>query len=174
MKEEKSTGRKAGGNADMPFDTDDFIQSVAVAGSNDDMSKPIQVNRQAGTSEETSESMQAEINEEISENTKAVSQLEASGTPEPVEEKPVKRKRTQAVDYENLFLLRNELRDRQGLYISKENYEILQTLVRAIRNERLSVSGLVDNIISHHIELYGDEINRIYDENSRKPVRKKQ
>jgi hypothetical protein len=47
----------------------------------------------------------------------------------------------------------------------------LQTLVRSIRSERLSVSGLVDNIVRHHIELYGDEINRIYDENNRKPVR---
>jgi len=159
MKEEKNTGRKAGGNADMPFDTDDFIQSVSLAGSNGDVHKSMQTDMQAGTSEETSEYTQTELNEEI---------------PEPTEDKPVKRKRTQSVDYASLFLLRNELRDRQGLYISRENYEILQTLVRAIRNERLSVSGLVDNIISHHIELYGDEINRIYDENSRKPVRKKQ
>jgi hypothetical protein len=92
--------------------------------------------------------------------------------PEPAEEKPAKRKRGQ-VDYERLFLSRNELRNRQGLYIDRENYEILQTLVRSILGERLSVSGLVDNIVSHHIEIYGDEINRIYDENSRKPVKKK-
>jgi hypothetical protein len=158
MKEKKSTGKKAGGNADMPFDAGDFIRQVAVAGSNDDTPKPLQTE----TSEETPESIEAG------------NQLETADMPEPPEEKPIKRKRTQQVDYENLFLLRNELRDRQGLYISRENYEILQTLVRAIRNERLSVSGLVDNIISRHIELYGDEINRIYDENSRKPVRKKQ
>jgi hypothetical protein len=164
MKEEKSTGRKAGGNADMPFDTDDFIRSVAVAGSNDDTPKSAPANSQTEASEETSQSIEAERQAEIG---------MPVGTPEPPEEKPVKRKRTQAVDYESLFLLRNELRNRQGLYISRENYEILQTLVRAIRNERLSVSGLVDNIISHHIELYGDEINRIYDENNRKPVQKK-
>jgi hypothetical protein len=160
MKEEKNTGRKAGSNADMPFDTGDFIRQVSMAGSNDNVHTSTQANRQT------------EINEEISETTEAGNQAE--NTPEPTEEKPVKRKRAQPVDYKSLFLLRNELRDRQGLYISRENYEILQTLVRAIRNERISVSGLVDNIISHHIELYGDEINRIYDENSRKPVRKKQ
>ena len=78
------------------------------------------------------------------------------------------------MDYESLFLSRNELRDRQGLYIGRDNYETLQTLIRAIRGERLSVSGLVDNIVSHHIELYGEDINRIYDENSQKPVKKKQ
>ena len=92
--------------------------------------------------------------------------------PEPPEEKPSKRKRSQAmaVDYETLFLSRNELRDRQGLYISRDNYRTLQTLVRAIHSERLSVSGLADNIIKHHIELYGDDINRIFDENFRKPI----
>jgi hypothetical protein len=162
MKEEKSTGKKADSNADMPFDAGDFIRQVSVAGSNDDTPKPLQTERQAETIEEKPISIEAE------------NLLETSDAPEPPEEKPVRRKRIQAVDYESLFLLRNELRNRQGLYISRENYEILQTLVRAIRNERLSVSGLVDNIISRHIELYGDEINRIYDENSRKPVRKKQ
>jgi hypothetical protein len=91
------------------------------------------------------------------------------------EDKPkeqVKRKRQQAADYENLFLVRNEIRTRQGLYIGRDNYETLQTLVRAIRSERLSVSGLVDNIVRHHIETYEDEINRIYEENVRKPIKR--
>jgi hypothetical protein len=85
-------------------------------------------------------------------------------------ERPAKRKRNQAADYTELFLTRNELHNRQGLYISRENYEVLQVLVRSIRNERLSVSGLVDNIVHHHIELYSDEINRVYENNTRKPV----
>lgn len=82
-----------------------------------------------------------------------------------------KKGQVSSVDYESVFLSRNELRNRQGLYLSKENYETLQTLVRSIRSERLSVSGLVDNIIKHHIELYADEINRIYEENSRRPIK---
>ena len=149
MNEESNTNRKAVGNAKLPIDTSEFIRQVSFAGSGENMLKPTPTERQIDSPSE----MQSE-------------------TPELPEEKPVKRKRGQATDYETLFLSRNELRDRQGLYIGRENYEILQTLVRSIRNERLSVSGLVDNIISNHIELYGDEINRIYDENSRKPIRK--
>ena len=147
MKEENNTSRKVSGNANMPFDTGDFIRQVSLAGSKEDVPKPIQAGNQTELPVDTLDS---------------------------IEEKPIKRKRTQAVDYESLFLSRNELRDRQGLYIGRDNYETLQTLIRAIRSERLSVSGLVDNIVSHHIELYGDEINRIYDENSRKPIKKKQ
>ena len=147
MKEENNTDRKTGKEANMPFDTSEFIRQVSLAGSREEKSKSTQADNPA--------EMPVDI-------------------PESSEEKPAKRKRGQTVDYENLFLSRNELRDRQGLYISRDNYETLQTLVRVIRNERLSVSGLVDNIVSHHIELYGDEMNRIYDENSRKPIRKKQ
>jgi hypothetical protein len=150
MKDDSNTNRKAGSNANLPIDTDEFIRQVSFAGSSENKTKPAQPDNQAD------------------------SQAEMQDAPEPAGEKPVKRKRGQAADYESLFLSRNELRDRQGLYISRENYGILQTLVRAIRNERLSVSGLADNIISRHIEIYGDEINRIYEENSRKPVKNKQ
>jgi hypothetical protein len=140
MEEKKNADKKTDGYAGMPFDTNDFIREVSLAGGKRDVHKTVQ------------SEMPADLQESI-------------------EEKPAKRKRIQIPDYERLFLSRNELRDRQGLYIGRENYEVLQTLVRSIRMERLSVSGLVDNIVSHHIELYGDEINRIYDENSRKPVK---
>jgi hypothetical protein len=147
MKEEMKTNRQTGANANVQIDTNAFIRQVSFAGSGEDMPKPVQTDNQA------------EIPGEL---------------PEPAEEKPTKRKRGQAVDYESLFLSRNELRDRQGLYIDRENYETLQTLVRSIRSERLSVSGLVENIVRHHIELYEDEINRIYEENIRKPIKRKQ
>ena len=145
MKTDKNTNRKASSDAGMPFDADAFIQQVSGTGSWEDTP----ANNQADSRAET-----------------PVDLVE----PEPIEEKPNKRKRSQAVDYETFFLSRNELRDRQGLYISRDNYKTLQTLVRAISNERLSVSGLVDNIVKHHIELYGDDINRIFDENIRKPI----
>jgi hypothetical protein len=131
------------------IDVNAFIQKVADAGINEEKPATIQANSQKDSQAET--------------------------VAEPAEEKPketVRRKRGQ--DYENLFLLRNEIRTRQGLYIGRDNYETLQTLVRAIRSERLSVSGLVDNIIRHHIETYEDEIDRIYEENIRKPTKRKQ
>ena len=151
MKTDKNTNKKASSDAGMPFDADAFIQQVSGTSSWEDTPAPLQTESQTDS--------QAD---------KPVDSVE----PEPPEEKPSKRKRSQAVavDYETFFLSRNELRERQGLYISRDHYKTLQTLVRAISNERLSVSGLVDNIIKHHIELYGDDINRIFDENIRKPI----
>jgi Protein of unknown function (DUF3408). len=147
MKEDNQTSKKSS----VKIDTGAFIRQVAVAGSNEDMPKPIQTDNQPKI-------------------------IDNSNEPEDTtEEKPresPKKKRGQPIDYEAVFLLRNELRNRQGLYIDKDNYEVLQTLVRSIRNERLSVSGLVDNIIRHHIELYEDDINRIYEENIKRPIKR--
>lgn len=85
-----------------------------------------------------------------------------------------KKKKQSVIDYESVFLIRNELQNRQGLYIDKENYDTLQSLINVIRRKsKLSVSGLVDNIIRHHIDLYEEDINRIFDENIRKPITKK-
>ncbi|KAA6326373.1 hypothetical protein EZS27_024518 [termite gut metagenome] len=145
MKENNSTDRKAGSNAGVKIDTGAFIRQVSVAGSNGDMPKFLS----PAPGRET-------INEEA----------------KPLEEKPAKRGQVGAADYEDVFLTRNELRNRQGLYIDRDNYEILQTLVRSVRSQRLSVSGLVDNIVRHHIERYEDEINRIYEENIRNPIKK--
>ncbi|KAA6340058.1 hypothetical protein EZS27_012051 [termite gut metagenome] len=152
MKENNSTDRKAGSNAGVRIDTGAFIRQVSLAGMGRDTPESIQ----------------------------PTSRVEITGEePEVVEEKTkeqAKRERGEvgAADYEDVFLARNELRNRQGLYIDKDNYEILQTLVRSVRNRRLSVSGLVDNIVRHHIERYGEDINRIYEENIRKPIKSRQ
>ena len=47
MKEENNTSKKTIGNATMPFDTNDFIRQVSVAGSKEDIPKPMQASKQA-------------------------------------------------------------------------------------------------------------------------------
>jgi hypothetical protein len=147
MKEDNQTSKKSS----VKIDTGAFIRQVAVAGSNEDIPKPIQADNQS----------------EVIDNSN-----EPEDSPKEKPKESLKKKRGQSIDYETIFLVRNELRNRQGLYIDKDNYEVLQTLVRSIRNERLSISGLVDNIIRHHIELYEDDINRIYEENIKRPIKR--
>lgn len=148
--------------AEVKINSNAFIRNIAVAGNNTGLSAYQPASIQAGMKQEAGNVTGLENKDsapEISEEPK----IKESG----------KRRKGQvnAIDYEAAFLARNELSNRQGLYIDKENYEVLQTLIRSIRSERLSVSGLVDNIIRHHIELYGDEINRIFEENIRKPIK---
>lgn len=158
--EEKDASMEAGQKAEVKINSNAFIRQISLSGSNADKQKDMPVSKQASMEQNTEDATDSE-NEipNIPEESKT-------------KEQPKRRKgQMTAIDYESVFLARNELSNRQGLYIDKENYEVLQTLVRSIRNERLSVSGLVDNIIRHHIELYGDEINRIFEENIRKPIK---
>ncbi|MFR9165100.1 MAG: DUF3408 domain-containing protein [Dysgonomonas sp.] len=157
--EEKDTLMEAGQKAEVKINSNAFIRQISLSGSNADRQEDMPVSKQASMEQNTEDAADSENEIHIPE--------------EPKTKEQSKRRKGQptAIDYESVFLARNELSNRQGLYIDKENYEVLQTLVRSIRSERLSVSGLVDNIIRHHIELYGDEINRIFEENIRKPIK---
>lgn len=157
--EEKDTAMETDQKAEVKINSNAFIRQISLSGNNADKQEDMPVSNQASMEQDTEDATGLENEIHIPEEPKT-------------KEQPKRRKgQVISIDYENVFLSRNELSNRQGLYIDKENYEVLQTLVRSIRSERLSISGLVDNIIRHHIELYGDEINRIFEENIRKPIR---
>lgn len=147
MKEEKDAKKNTGTDAEKKISSSAFMRQIAIAGTNEDM--PVHVN---------AEKQADEWDNTICDKPKDTA----------------KKKKQSPIDYESVFLIRNELQNRQGLYIDKENYDTLQSLIGAIRRRtRLSISGLVDNIIRHHIELYEEDINRIFDENIKKPVSRK-
>ena len=70
MKEEKNTDRKTNGNANMPFDTSDFIRQVSLAGSREDMPKPMQTDSQTEMSKDTSESIDSNSGRKLKKNKK--------------------------------------------------------------------------------------------------------
>lgn len=76
---------------------------------------------------------------------------------------PAKRKRGNSVDYETVFLQRNELKARQSVYISKEIHEKVSKIVSVIGGKELSVGGYIDNVLSQHFETYMNEIGELYE-----------
>lgn len=158
--EEKDTAMGTDQKAEVKINSNAFIRQISLSGSNADKQEDMPVSNQPSMEQNA---------EDIPDPENEIQDI----LEEPKTKEQPKRRKGQVIsnDYESVFLARNELSNRQGLYIDKENYEVLKTLVRSIRSERLSVSGLVDNIIRHHIELYGDEINRIFEENIRKPIK---
>lgn len=147
MKEEKDAKKDIGTETEKKINTSAFMRQIAVAGINEEKPTTVHTDKQADE-------------QAIEFETKA--------------RESAKKKKQSVTDYESVFLIRNELQNRQGLYIDKDNYDTLQSLINVIRRKsKLSVSGLVDNIIRHHIDLYEEDINRIFDENIRKPITKK-
>ena len=108
------------------------------------------------TKKETPEPVQAEEKQEGQETV-------VIPVPEEKPKEPTKRKRSNAVDYETVFLQRNELKARQSVYISKEIHEKVSRIVNVLGGKELSVGGYIDNVLSQHFETYMDEINVLYD-----------
>lgn len=65
-------------------------------------------------------------------------------------------------DYEELFLCRNEIRQRQGVYISQSVHQTIMQIVKQIAGNDVSAGGYIDNVLKHHLGKYKDEINSLY------------
>jgi hypothetical protein len=78
------------------------------------------------------------------------------------------RKRKEAQDYESLFLKRKAGALRRQIYISSSLYEKIGSFLPVIAG-RLSITGYIDNILTHHLEQYRDDINGLYEKKSQKP-----
>jgi hypothetical protein len=81
--------------------------------------------------------------------------------------KPV-RKRKESQDYEAVFLQRKAGVPRRQTYISAHLYEKINSFLPVIANG-LSITAYLDNILTHHLEQYRDDINELYERKSQKP-----
>jgi hypothetical protein len=81
--------------------------------------------------------------------------------------KPV-RKRKEAQDYEPVFLQRKAGVPRRQTYISAALYEKVSSFLPVIAGG-LSITAYIDNILTHHLEQYRDDINELYERKSQKP-----
>lgn len=64
--------------------------------------------------------------------------------------------------YEKLFLRPGTVAQRSGIYIGADTKRKLSEVVRRLGWSTLSVTTFADNILSHHLDLFRDEINRLY------------
>lgn len=89
---------------------------------------------------------------------------EALQKPVSEETRPTRISRQGAIPspYETLFLRPGTVAQRSGIYIGAETKRKLSEVVRRLGWSTLSVTTFADNILSHHLDLFRDEINRLY------------
>ena len=108
--------------------------------------------------EQPPDSEPIEQNEEVSVTT---------DTPKPAER--TKRKTVPKGDYESLFMEAKEFKERRAVYISREKHQEISYILKTIDSGDVSVGAYVENIINHHLEMYRDEIDTLYDIKCKKP-----
>jgi hypothetical protein len=83
--------------------------------------------------------------------------------------KPVRKKR-EAQDYEILFLERKASTARRQIYVSSQLCDKINSFLPVIAGHQLGITTYVNNILTHHLELYKDDINELYERKSKKPL----
>lgn len=89
-----------------------------------------------------------------------------SDTPSPAE--PRRRRTVVVPDFEQTYMTRNDIRMRSALYVSIDTKRKVLEVVKKIGGEYMTVTSYVENILRQHLELYKDDINRIYKQKSTK------
>lgn len=64
--------------------------------------------------------------------------------------------------YEEMFLQKLTVHNRSAIYIGGETKGKLMEVVRRLGWTDISVSSFAENILSHHLELFRQEINRLH------------
>lgn len=68
---------------------------------------------------------------------------------------------TNVEEYKNTFLQPRKYQARMTCRLDCEVWEKLNLIVRFVGNGKLTIPGLVNNILQHHIEMHREGINKI-------------
>jgi hypothetical protein len=107
----------------------------------------------------------------------------AAETPEPLPEKSKevkeakeaggrRRRNSSNADYGSQFLVRNEFKTRQCVYISQRIHTTISEIVRVISDRDVTVGGYIDSILLEHLETHRDEITELYNREMEKKNRR--
>ena len=68
-----------------------------------------------------------------------------------------KQRKLSLEEYRNTFMRPYKIEDRKPVFISGKLRKMLDKVACKISEDRMSMSGLLENIVRHHIELYADD-----------------
>ncbi|WP_419545171.1 DUF3408 domain-containing protein [Odoribacter laneus] len=80
--------------------------------------------------------------------------------PAPTERIGKRQKRASLEEYRQTFLRVPRIENRKPMFVSCEVRDRLDEIVRKLGGRRMSVSGLIENLARHHLEIYGEDIER--------------
>ena len=81
---------------------------------------------------------------------------------QPQTTEPVSGKKIVIPDFEQTYMTRHDIHVRSALYVSIDTKRKVLEVVKKIGSEYMTATSYVENIVQQHLELYKDDINRIY------------
>jgi len=94
----------------------------------------------------------------LDENVEVTAQTEYDEQSEPQKRTTQKQRKASMEEYQQTFLTAPKIIDRQTVFISRELRDNVDKIVRILGDRKMSVSGFVENLVHHHLELYAENI----------------
>lgn len=79
---------------------------------------------------------------------------------EPTRRTSSKQRKASLDEYREQFLRTPKITDRQPVFISRTTRDCIDDIVRRLGERRMSVSGFLENLANHHLELYAEEVEQ--------------
>ena len=100
----------------------------------------------------------------VSETQESIENAPVSQADPPKEES--RRRKGKEQDYETLFIKASAITARTGkmVYIRKDFHDSIKALCSVMESEGITLSGYIDNVLANHLNLYGNEMTRMYNE----------
>lgn len=115
----------------------------------------------------------APAKEETAEEPEEEPRSETTVSPAPaqtVKSEPERRRKQKSREQEYLALFMKEatISARMGktVYVRKEFHERIQLILRIIGKDEVSLFSYIDNVLAHHLNMFEEEIKKLYTENS--------
>ncbi len=79
---------------------------------------------------------------------------------EPIRRTSSKQRKASLDEYREQFLKVPKIADRQPVFVSRTTRDRIDDIVRKLGERRMSVSGFLENLANHHLELYREEMEQ--------------
>lgn len=126
-------------NVDASFDVKDFVSGIASI----DRGRQQQVK-----------------NNELSQPTELTEPSVPTESTEPTRRTSSKQRKASLDEYREQFLRTPKITDRQPVFISRATRDSIDEIVRRLGERKMSVSGFLENLARHHLELYAQDIEQ--------------
>lgn len=87
-------------------------------------------------------------------------QNESNVQGEPIRRTTSKQRKASLDEYREQFLRVPKITDRQPVFVSRATRDSLDDVVRRLGERKMSVSGFLENLAWHHLELYRQDIEQ--------------
>ena len=93
-------------------------------------------------------------------STSIVSRQDADNEVSAVKRLSTRQRRASLNEYREAFMAVPKIIDRQPVFVSREVRDRIDSVVRRLGERKMSVSGFLENLARHHLDMYADDLEQ--------------